>query len=132
MAGNNGRRTRQPYRRIIREEIVRSAADAICEDYFRKAVYGFVVNCSYEAWMRAFQWAHLEYDNRGMFDGCPIPDEAPPLVVKHPRLRRGVPTVYGRLEKLIASQKSSNQHKASCAKSALHGKNGRLSKKIRN
>lgn len=40
---------------FIREEIVRSAADAICEDYFRKAVYGFVVNCSYEAWMRAFQ-----------------------------------------------------------------------------
>ena len=40
---------------FIREEIVRSAADAIYENYFRKAVYGFVVNCAYEAWMRAFQ-----------------------------------------------------------------------------
>lgn len=39
----------------IREEIIRSAADAICEGYFRRAVYGFVVNCAYEAWMRAFQ-----------------------------------------------------------------------------
>ncbi|XP_018370709.1 PREDICTED: uncharacterized protein LOC108766123 [Trachymyrmex cornetzi] len=117
---------------FIREEIVRSAADAICEDYFRKAVYGFVVNCAYEAWMRAFQWAHLEYDNRGMLDGCPTPDEASPLVVKHPQLPRGVPTVYGRLAKLTASKKSSSQRKTSCAKSTLHGKSGRLSTKIRN
>lgn len=40
---------------FIREEIVRSAADAICEGYLRKAVYGFVVNCAYEAWMHAFR-----------------------------------------------------------------------------
>ncbi|XP_011708158.1 PREDICTED: uncharacterized protein LOC105462925 [Wasmannia auropunctata] len=124
---------------FIREEIVRSAADAICENYFRKAVYGFVVNCAYEAWMRAFQWVHLEYDNRGISDGCPVPDEAPPLVAKHPRLPRGVPTVYGRLAKLIASQKSSNRRfrEAPCATSALHGRSGtlregRLRTKIRN
>ncbi|XP_018340978.1 PREDICTED: uncharacterized protein LOC108747755 [Trachymyrmex septentrionalis] len=117
---------------FIREEIVRSAADAICEDYLRKAVYGFVVNCAYEAWMGAFQWAHLEYDNRGISDeGCLVPDEAPPLVDKHSRLPRGVPTVYGRL-KLTASTKSLSQHKASYTKSALRGKSERLSRKIRN
>lgn len=39
----------------IREEIVQSAADAIYEGYLRNAVYGFVTDCAYEAWMRAFQ-----------------------------------------------------------------------------
>lgn len=36
---------------FIREEIVRSAADAICETHLWRAAYGFVVNCVYEAWM---------------------------------------------------------------------------------
>lgn len=39
----------------IREEIIRSAEDAIREGYLRRKVYGFVVNCAHEAWMRAFQ-----------------------------------------------------------------------------
>lgn len=40
---------------FIREEIVRLAENAIREGYLRRAVYGFVVDCAYEAWMRAFQ-----------------------------------------------------------------------------
>lgn len=39
----------------IREEIIRSAADAICKGYLQRAVYSFVSNCVREAWMRAFQ-----------------------------------------------------------------------------
>lgn len=134
---------------FIREEIVRSAADAICEGHLRRAVYGFVVDCAYEAWTRAFrvisrkgsevrrdassilrsimhsQWAHLEYDDRG----CPVPEEVPPPIAKHPRR---VPTVYGRLAKLAESRKPSSRCEATCAKSAPHGRGGRLSTKIRN
>lgn len=137
---------------FIREEIVRSAADAICEGHLRRAAYGFVVDCAYEAWMRAFrviqraafarprhrsydrsysQWAHLEYDDRGMSDGCPVPEETPSLIAKHPRSRR-VPTVYGRLAKLAESRKSPSRREATGAKSALHGRSGRLRTKIRN
>jgi len=75
------------------------------------------------------QWSHMEYDNRGMSDGCPVPDEAPSLIAKHPQLPRGVPTVYGRFTKLTVNRKPS---KAACTKSALHGKSGRLNMKIRN
>lgn len=39
----------------IREEIIQSTENAIHEGYLRKTMYGFVVNCAYEAWMRAFQ-----------------------------------------------------------------------------
>lgn len=40
---------------FMREKIVRSAADVICEAHLRRAAYGFVVDCAYEAWMRAFR-----------------------------------------------------------------------------
>ncbi|CAL1684680.1 unnamed protein product [Lasius platythorax] len=116
----------------IREEIIRSAEDAIREGYLRRAVYGFVVNCAHEAWMRAFQWAHLRYDDQGMSDWTP--DEktpASPVHAEGPRLSQGVPTVYGRLERLITTRKSSSYCKAACAKGASRRKNERLNIKIR-
>ncbi|KAM0733000.1 hypothetical protein ACS0PU_012549 [Formica fusca] len=119
----------------IREEIVRSAEEAIREGYLRRRIYGFVVNCAHEAWMRVFQWAHLRYDDEGMIsdDWTPDDDETPSPVAKDPRLSRGVPTIYGRFERLITTQKSSSYCKAPCAKGASRRKNERLkySMKIR-
>lgn len=114
----------------IREEIIRSAEDAIYEGYLRKTVYAFVVNCAHEAWMHAFQWAHLRYDE-GISDDW-TPDETPsPVPTKSPPLTRRVPTVYGRLERLITTKKSSDYCKAPCAKDASHRKNERLNIKTR-
>lgn len=39
----------------IREEIVRSAVDAIYDGHLRKAVYGFIVNRVRDDWTRMFQ-----------------------------------------------------------------------------
>ncbi|XP_050460026.1 uncharacterized protein LOC126855950 [Cataglyphis hispanica] len=109
----------------IREEIIRSAEDAIYEGYLRRKVYGFVVNCAHEAWMRAFQWAHLPYDDEGIPDDWSPDDETPSPVAKSARVSR-VPTIYGRYEKLITIQKSSSYCKAPCAKGASRRKNERI------
>lgn len=66
------------------------------------------------------QWAHLEYDDQEV---CPsdsqISDETDE---KDPRLRRGVPTVYGRLEKLISVRKSPNDRQTTRTKGATRRK----------